>query len=303
MKNSTMNFVSIALSFAVSFAMIRQSNGQESHEWVAIDGRTMQANFVSQDGEFVTLIKEGKELKVPFKSLSPSSIIQAKQLSLKVSAPTIGNGAATGTLEVQEKGLKLIPGWDTDLQKGKISASDFKHVLSLGDVRAAVDLSFHDKVELYRGINYLDPAAKAREYLQRELKARQLSNRILINAAGFPPRSISSYDYSGDFEGFGHLILVVDAADQVVGIQLLQNAPKSVLLTKHTNNWSVFNFLQSRKKGTQSYAIDYKVASSASVFEVQSELIDGGGKSREWVKLILAKPFADIVMDVIEKSE
>lgn len=303
MKYCTTNFVSIAFSFAFSIALIQQSKGQDSHKWVATDGRTIQASFVSQDGEFVILLKEGKELKVPFKSLSPSSIIQAKQLSLKVLPPTIVNGAANSTLEVQEKGLKLFPGWETDLQKGKISASDFKHVLSLGDVRAAVDLSFHDKVQLYRGINYLDPAVKVREYLQRELKARQLSNRILINAAGFPPRSISSYDYSGNFEGFGHLILVVDAADQVVGVQLLQNAPKSVLLTKHSNEWSVYNFLQSRKKGTQSYAIDYKVESSATVFKVQSELIDGGGKSREWVQLILAKPFADIVMDVIDKSE
>jgi hypothetical protein len=308
MKNNTLNFVCLAFFLAASFVMAQQSKVQEPQVWVASDGRAIQANFVSQDGEFVTLIKEGKEFKIPFKSLAPSSINQAIQLSQKGLSlppvnPTPPDGAVTGTLEVKEKGLKLAPGWDTDLQRGMIATSDFKHVLSLGNVRAAVDLSFHDKVELYRGIYYLDPAVKVREYLQTELNARPLSNRIPINAAGFPPRSISSYDYSGNFGGFGHFILVVDAADQVVGVQLLQNAPKSRLLTGHSNQWSVYNFLQSRKKGTQSYAIGYQVSSGAATFVVQSELVDRGGKSREWVKLILAKPFADIVMDVIDKSQ
>ncbi len=279
----------------------------EIYVWTSIDGRTINAAFVSQNGDSLTIMKDGQSFTIPFAKLSSASVVLAKQLSqnvpiLTTEMPIRSVSTSSPKPYIEEKSLKLRPGWDTDLKKGKVSTSEFRHVLSIGGCKAGLDFSADDTVELYPGIHYLDSASKVREYLQRELKARPISGGNQINAAGFPSRSISSYDYSGDFEGFGHFILVVDASDQVVGVQLLQNTPKSLMLDAHSNQWSVYNFLQSRKKGTKTYAIDYKVSSDAKTVEVQSELIDSNRKSREWVKLILAKKFADIAMHVIDRS-
>jgi hypothetical protein len=280
----------------------------EIHAWSSIDGKTIKAAFVSQNGESLTIMKDGQSFTIPFEKLSSASIVLAKQLSqnapmLTTEAPVRSVGNSNPATYGENKSLKLRPGWDTALQKGKVSTLEFRHVLSLAGCKAEVDLSADDTVELYRGIRYLDPASKVREYLEKELKARPMSSRNQINAAGFPALSISSYDYSGDFEGFGHFILVVDASDQVVGVQLLQNAPKSLMLNAHSNQWSVYNFLQSRRKGTKTYAIDYEVNSHEKTFEVLSELIDSNRKSREWVKLIMPKKFANIAMHVIEKTD
>jgi hypothetical protein len=237
-------------------------------------------------------------------STSRTAAAQNAELTPKLTnvMPVPSGNTSVSASGIKEKSLKLSPGWDTDLQKGKISTSEFRHVLSLGRCTADVDLSADDTAVLYPGIHYLDPASKIREYLQSKLKAKPISSRREINAAGFPARSIFSYDYSGDFEGFGHFILVVDAADQVVGVQLLQNIPKSLMLNSHSNHWSVYNFLQSRKKGTKSYAIDYEVSSGVNTFQIKSELIDSKRKSREWVMLILAKKFANLAMHVITES-
>ena len=49
-------------------------------EWVNKDGKVIQAEFVRLSGESVVIRKDGSEFTVPFSSLSPASINQAKKL-------------------------------------------------------------------------------------------------------------------------------------------------------------------------------------------------------------------------------
>ncbi len=204
--------------------------------------------------------------------------------------------------EPPPKGLVLAPSWKDAMGKGVVAADDLEHVLKTGQTKSALDLTPDNSITIYAGIKYLDELNKARETLEaRYGNLTPLTNNI-VGTSGFPSDSIHYHAFKGSFDGFGHLILVTDSDKQVVAVQLLNNTPKSRLLSGHSNKWSVFNFIQNRRKGSSSYAIAYKVEATGEVLQIDSELVDKSHKSREWIRLFLPKKFAGLLLHVITEG-
>ncbi len=85
-------------------------------------------------------------------------------------------------------------------------------------------------------------------------------------------------------------------------LQLMDNTPKQKTLSDHNNEWSTFNFVQTRRKGVSSYRIANKAKDLGKVIQLDSELLDGKGDPRERVRLYIPKKFASIVVAILESS-
>jgi len=160
------------------------------------------------------------------------------------------------------------------LGRGNPKDSDFK-TLFAGKVAPAWDLTPSPEIEIFGGIHYLDPLEKAKQILFKG--ASPEGTRTLVSTFGFP--YASTYYFSFNYEcvpGFRHTAIITDAANQVVGLQFLNNTPKEVRLWgRHRPEWHCFNFLQNRGKGTSSYLI-------AHVLQMGDELIpDQGGQAAQ----------------------
>ena len=197
------------------------------------------------------------------------------------------------------KGLILAENWEEAMGKGVVAASDLEHVLKLGNVASAVDLTPDDSIIIYAGIKYLEELDKAREILKAKYGALNPLTNNIVGTSGFPSDSIYYHSFKGSFDGYGHLTLVTDSDRQVVAVQLLNNIPKSRLLSGHSNKWSLFNFVQNRIKGSSDYAIAYKVETTDKILVIDSELVDRERKSREWDRLYMPKKFAGIILHLI----
>ena len=73
----------LALLFSV-FSL--QSQSDDLHPWTDSQGRTLQASFVSLDGDKVKIKWNGQVVPIPLASLSPESQNLAKQLAAKMSS-------------------------------------------------------------------------------------------------------------------------------------------------------------------------------------------------------------------------
>ncbi|MDF1755165.1 MAG: hypothetical protein P1U89_20420 [Verrucomicrobiales bacterium] len=199
-------------------------------------------------------------------------------------------------------GLVLDGNWENAMSKGVKAAEDLDKLLAGANVMPGLDMTGDETMELLQGINYLDDLEKAKELLNSKFGTSKMTSNNIVSTSGFPHDTIYYHEIDGQFSGFNHLILVTDGADQVVAVQLLNNAPRAVWLTGHTNAWSVYNFTQNRRKGNSSYRIAHKVVDLGKVIRIDSELIDSRYKSREWVSLYLPKKFAGIIRHLIAKK-
>ncbi len=81
-----LNVIFLALIFSV-FSL--QSQSEALHPWTDSQGRTLQASFVSLDGDKVKIKWNGQVVPIPLASLSPESQNLAKQLAAKMSSTPI----------------------------------------------------------------------------------------------------------------------------------------------------------------------------------------------------------------------
>jgi hypothetical protein len=206
--------------------------------------------------------------------------------------PVIGGG--TG-------GLTLAAGWDNPLGMNKVMGAELLKLLKpfappSRDVSPAPDL------EIYPGVTYLMKLQAARVALGKGA-AVPLRSTAKCLTSGFPAASMSYHDTIGDFEDdFGHVLLVTDAGGCVTMLQFMDNTPKKSTLSGHNDNWSTFNFVQTRRKGVSSYKIANKAKDLGKVIQLDSELIDANGYPRERVRLYIPKKFASIVVAILESS-
>jgi hypothetical protein len=268
---------------------------QANQSWTDSDGRTLEARFVKLDSGSVFLEKQGQHYQIPFSKLSAASIEMAKRFSSM-------SGQGVHSPQLSKPSLILATGWDRGMAKGDVSTENLLHALKLSHIYGGQDLSFQE-VRLYKDISYLDPLQKAREYIANQLGGLSISSNVMVTSAGFPHGALSYYNFSGNFEGFTHLQLVLDKARQVVAVQLTNNTPKTLLLSGHTTQHLIYNFIQNRRKASRDYAIRYETSlSDKGLLEIKSELIDRNQKSREWVCLYMAEKFARLCIHVIELS-
>ena len=84
-----LNVMFLALLFSV-FSL--QSQSDDLHPWTDSQGRTLQASFVSLDGDKVKIKWNGQVVPIPLVSLSLESQNLAKQLASKMGSKTIPSG-------------------------------------------------------------------------------------------------------------------------------------------------------------------------------------------------------------------
>ncbi|HRQ87894.1 MAG TPA: hypothetical protein PLA50_03795 [Bacteroidia bacterium] len=197
------------------------------------------------------------------------------------------------------KGLSLRGGWERGIDKAAKAAEDLDHVLSLGQVSPGVDLSPDDSIHIYREFTYLQKLGDARKILSEVYGTPEATANGVVGTSGFPGSTIHFHDFDIPLDGFTRLTLVTDAADQLVAVQLLNNTPKSLLLSGHSSQWSLFNFINNRRKGSSAYRIAYEVDTVDKVLQIDSELIDKDLKPREWTRLYMPVKFAAVVRHVI----
>lgn len=259
----------------------------EIRKWTNIQGSSFSGELTSVNkSKYLAKIQrdDGRSFELDYRQLSE------------------GDVAFIDSFVPTPKGLILDEKWEAAMGKGVVAASDFEYVLKLGGVASSVDLTPDDSVTIYAGIKYLETLDRAREILEAKYGTLNPLTNNVVGTSGFPSGSIYYHSFKGSFDGFGHLTLVTDSDRQVVAVQLLNNAPKSQLLSGHSKKWSLFNFVQNRSKGSSDYAIAYKVETIGEILVVDSELVDKEEKSREWNRLYMPRKFAGIIVHLIAKG-
>lgn len=190
-----------------------------------------------------------------------------------------GRAQAEEVFKLPEKlgTLSLSLRWNSSLGKGGSRArADLVKLLGhYGTPK--VTLKPEKNEEIWNGIYYLMPV---REVLNKLKGSVAMIKRSSVNCPGFPTGSFYSYNIKGIFEdGFTRLLLVTDLADQIVAIQLVDE--KNVSGVDYSSasefsekwgveeDWSVYNFVQNRRKATSKGRIRHEIGLKNSSFPVE----------------------------------
>jgi hypothetical protein len=228
-------------------------------------------------------------------------------------------------------GIKLGPKWNTKLQGGTETMTDLVRLLD-PLVNAGADLEADSSIEIYKGVTYLMPIKDAVKTLGL---TGNLPSRNMLGCPGFPKESFFYYTYKGLFaDGYNQINIVVDQANQVVCIQLVQEAPKpGQFPPRYTGDqgWRTYNFVSYRNKAMKKLFIDHQLfyyilsdrpdwrrwsGSSLSnyprkLLRIDTVLVDpdypsrkGYGENRtlEAVRLYLPVPLAQLILYCINNS-
>jgi hypothetical protein len=125
---------------------------------------------------------------------------------------------------------------------------------------AKVDLTGDGRMNVYQDITYLMPFRAAADSIKLDSR---MASKVLIACPGFPRDSFYYYAFDGRFEGgFNRLYLVVDRADQVVCVQLVEEATKAKTDVWRDLGWHCYDFVNARTKATNRLVIGQKIALS-----------------------------------------
>ena len=202
--------------------------------------------------------------------------------------------------------VSLSPLWNSKLTGSDLMWSELYELLSPYG-KAGVVLAGDPSTVLFGQIKFLMPVKEAAKLLNATLTPARM-----IDCPGLPSHSFSYYVIDGAFEGgFNKFLLIVDTADRVVGVQLVNDHPESIWLDpmKFTDSWHSHNFIQSRAKGNKKWKIAYRVRYQEKVTNIDSELVAFDeramgqlGKPREQVSLILPHQIVNLILYRIEKG-
>lgn len=252
----------------------------EAPKWTSKLGETISGDLVNVD----------KERKLVQIKRSDTGRIIAVDYSNFLEA----NVKLIEAFEPPEGRLVLSGNWAPRLDRGKVAAQELDRVLQMGNSGIGIDLTGDPDVELYSGIKYLENLESAKQKIASRTRPGPVATNMVVTS-GFPHETIYYHKLDGKFERFNHIILVTDVANQVVAVQLVNNSPPSVWLSSHSSQRGMFNFVQNRRKGSSQYRVAWDVEEGDGWLRVDSELVDKRGKSREWVRLIMAKKFGAVI--------
>lgn len=248
-----------------------------------------------------------KPSMVPKVASQPTTSVPAPQTAAAV-APT--------------RAIKLKTGWDGPMQGGTKTIEDLAFVLN-GFGKADANPPFAD-IEIFSGVKYLMPVNEAVAALG--LNQRLPSAKKLI-CPGLPKDSFSYISFDGVFEGhFKRLDLVTDTANQVVSVQLVDEAPKDTSTVWGTRgDWLTFNFVGYRTKSISHMKVEYVIEfyrerdkrwldpgrnttwaaeiGKAGLLRVDAVLTNKEGKRMEETRWYVPKPLADLIMHCISKAQ
>jgi serine/threonine protein kinase len=198
--------------------------------------------------------------------------------------------------------LVLNPSWNNphpDASPGVLS--DFEELLRRVAVPQA-DLSADTSIVIFGQIFYLMPVGEAARIMG---KPQGIRRRIVT--PGFPKDSFFYYTQSGNFgNGFDTLILITDSADRVAAVQLgSEKSQNDTWLDPSSfgTEWSVYNFVEGKVKGSVKWKIAHRVEKKNRVVEIDSELVSHDangyfqiGESKSRAALFMPEPVANLIL-------
>lgn len=224
-----------------------------------------------------------------------------------------------GTGAERANALVLSPSWNTPMQGGTNTMEDLNKLF--GSVaKASVNLSGDPSIDVYEGVPYLTPFEQALKPLG--ITSRPPS-KVLIATPGFPRDSLYYYAVDGRFEGqYNRLYVVVDKADQVVSIQLVDETPRDEAVPFSSDyEWSTYNFVNARSKAMSKLKIGHRVfgkdksmwrteviPSNVKMFRVDSFLLNPSDRStqaadmKEKVRWYVPRPLLELILTCAQKT-
>jgi hypothetical protein len=181
--------------------------------------------------------------------------VPAMSKATPAATPTVTNPAVSVA-----RALVLSSTWNTPMQGGTSTMDDLERLFGTLTT-AKTELAGSNGILVYQNIPYLTPVRQAVAALK--LDPRMMS-KVLIACPGFPRDSFYYYSFDGRFEdGFNRLYLVVDRADQLVSVELVEEAPKTKAFNLvRDNGWHTYNFVLDRTKALNTLKIGHRVAIS-----------------------------------------
>lgn len=198
------------------------------------------------------------ELKVSAVSIVDHRTVASGNTQPSASSVTTPATPVAGVNSGAQKGLQLDKGWNTPMQGGTATLNDLGRLFG-AVAKPNIDLSPSTDTLLYQGITYLMPARQAIESLKLNVR---LPSKVLIACAGLPRDSLYYYAMDGHFDGpYNRLYLVVDRADQVVAVELVDETPKkAVSHGKADPSWHTYDFVNARSKALNTLRVDHRIA-------------------------------------------
>lgn len=236
----------------------------------------------------------------------PAAGKRPAQMASEFSAPPAA-AATPGAPAAQPDGLVLSPLWNKSPLGPRPLWADLKELLEPHGAPAVVR-DADPSIEIVPQVRYLMPVREAAE----ALRGGALSVKRSLDCPGFPDRSFSYYELRGSFgQDFDRLLLVVDAADQVVAVQLVSSKPLTARLDSSfvSERWQAYNFVESRIKMNRQWRVAHRVRLLGRVVAIDSELLAGGdqgdapaGRARERATLFLPEPVVNLILARLEKA-
>lgn len=143
------------------------------------------------------------------------------------------------------------------MQGGSETLKDLGRLLARF-AKAAPNISPEPTLTIFPGVTYLMPFEKARQALGLR---GAVPSKTKVACPGFPKDSCFYVAFDGAFEGhYNRLYLVMDRADQVICIQLVDETPKNAgsYITRD-GDWRTYNFVNYRNKASPKLNIVHKV--------------------------------------------
>lgn len=189
--------------------------------------------------------------------------VQATSLStgnhdIAEKAPTPATTSTAPAPTSPQKTIQLDKAWDTPMQGGTATINDLGRLFGTL-AKPNADLSATTDAAIYDQITYLMPVRQAIESLKLNVR---VPSKVLIACPGFPRDSLYYYAIDGRFEGtYNRMYLVVDRADQVVSVELVDETPKLTGWHSHEDQgWHTYDFVNARAKALSTLRVEQHVA-------------------------------------------
>lgn len=264
---------------------------------VSSDATTAQINYMGEKQTIpIGVIRfEAAERNALPSGADLSPVAPAKPPALSSVAPSS-----------QQPTLSLQPGYDSRMQGGDITMRELQSLLSRHCTQA-VDLGGRG-INIYNGVRYLMDSDQAVSTLG--LRAN-IPSRVKLATPGFPRDSTYYIGYDGAFEGhFNRLYLVTDVANKVVGLQLVDEHPKSFSKSDRAleeATWNTYNFINTRLRASDAVRVEAKSDREGDAIRIETHMYQlvrkrlGRSYSSRYeemenTKLLIPIPFARIIL-------
>lgn len=199
--------------------------------------------------------------------------------------------------------VALMRGWERVLG-AREAAEEF------GKALGGSDTEFNPRPDpsilLPFDIPYLSPRTEALGKISGlDAAQNQRTSSAAVRHPGWPAESFSCTSLNGAFSVDGRtyriLDILVDTRDRVVAVQLRKEGADPGTKLEEWRQAGYFNFVQSRRNGSNRYKAYVKTEGNADCVIVRSCLVDDGGKTLENVALYVPKPIAAMCRHVVSK--